>query len=116
MSKSKGNVVDPLGLIDQYGADALRFFIAAMESQGRDIKMDDARLAGYSNFATKLWNAARVCEDNGISASTSLEAPPAPLPANRWILHAVAATFAALDKTAADYTLMQAANVTHNFT
>src|SRR3546814_10266266 len=67
MSKSKGNVVDPLGLIDQYGADALRFFMSAMESQGRDIKMDDARLAGYRNFATKLWNAARFCEANGIS-------------------------------------------------
>ena len=59
MSKSKGNTVDPLGLIDQYGADALRFFMAAMESQGRDIKMDESRVAGYRNFATKLWNAAR---------------------------------------------------------
>ncbi|MGO1305515.1 MAG: valine--tRNA ligase, partial [Sphingomonas parapaucimobilis] len=59
MSKSKGNTVDPLGLIDQYGADALRFFMAAMESQGRDIKMDERRVEGYRNFATKLWNAAR---------------------------------------------------------
>ncbi len=75
MSKSKGNTVDPLGLIDQYGADALRFFMAAMESQGRDIKMDDARLAGYRNFATKLWNAARFCEFNGIGASTDIAAP-----------------------------------------
>src|SRR3546814_18952556 len=62
---------------DQDGADALRFFMSAMESQGRDIKMDDARLAGYRNFATKLWNAARFCETNGISASTGLEAPAA---------------------------------------
>jgi valyl-tRNA synthetase len=61
MSKSKGNVVNPLGLIDQYGADALRFFMAAMESQGRDIKMDERRIEGYRNFATKLWNAARFC-------------------------------------------------------
>src|SRR3546814_3991323 len=83
MSKSKGNVVDPLGLIDQYGADALRCFMAAMESQGRDIKMDDARLAGYRNFATKLWNAARFCEANGIAASTSLEGPAARLPVHR---------------------------------
>ena len=60
MSKSKGNVVNPLGLIDQYGADALRFFMAAMESQGRDIKMDEKRVEGYRNFATKLWNAALV--------------------------------------------------------
>ena len=53
MSKSKGNVVDPLGLIDEYGADALRFFMAAMESQGRDIKMDDKRVEGYRNFRDK---------------------------------------------------------------
>ena len=69
MSKSKGNVVDPLGLIDQYGADALRFFMAAMESQGRDVKMDESRVEGYRNFATKLWNAARFCQANGIGAS-----------------------------------------------
>ena len=56
MSKSKGNVVDPLGLIERYGADALRFFMAAMESQGRDVKMDEKRVEGYRNFATKLWN------------------------------------------------------------
>ncbi|MDB5422169.1 MAG: valS, partial [Brevundimonas sp.] len=59
MSKSKGNTVDPLGLIDKYGADALRFTLAAMESQGRDIKLDEKRVEGYRNFATKLWNAAR---------------------------------------------------------
>src|SRR5690606_771583 len=64
MSKSKGNVVDPLGLIDKYGADALRFFMAAMESQGRDVKMDESRVEGYRNFATKLWNATRFCQAN----------------------------------------------------
>ncbi len=115
MSKSKGNVVDPLGLIDQYGADALRFFMAAMESQGRDIKMDDARLAGYRNFATKLWNAARFCEANGISASTSFEAPTATLPVNRWIIGEVAATVAAMDKSLADYRFDEAANAIYSF-
>ncbi|WP_447762233.1 valine--tRNA ligase [Sphingopyxis panaciterrae] len=115
MSKSKGNVVDPLGLIDQYGADALRFFMSAMESQGRDIKMDDARLAGYRNFATKLWNAARFCEANGISASTSLEAPAATLPVNRWIIGEVAATVAAMDKAFADYRFDEAANAIYSF-
>ncbi|KQZ61454.1 valine--tRNA ligase [Sphingopyxis sp. Root1497] len=115
MSKSKGNVVDPLGLIDQYGADALRFFMAAMESQGRDIKMDDARLAGYRNFATKLWNAARFCEANGISASTSFEAPAATLPVNRWIIGEVAATVAAMDKSLADYRFDEAANTIYSF-
>ncbi|MDZ3831048.1 MAG: valine--tRNA ligase [Sphingopyxis sp.] len=115
MSKSKGNVVDPLGLIDQYGADALRFFMSAMESQGRDIKMDDARLAGYRNFATKLWNAARFCEANGISASTSLEAPAATLPVNRWIIGEVAATVAAIDKAFAAYRFDDAANAIYSF-
>ncbi len=67
MSKSKGNTVDPLALIDHYGADALRFTLAAMESQGRDIKMDEKRVEGYRNFATKLWNAARFCQSNGIA-------------------------------------------------
>jgi len=115
MSKSKGNVVDPLGLIDQYGADALRFFMSAMESQGRDIKMDDARLAGYRNFATKLWNAARFCEANGISASTSLEAPAASLPVNRWIIGEVADTVAAIDKAFAAYRFDDAANAIYSF-
>src|SRR3546814_3347179 len=74
MSKSKGNTVDPLGLIDQYGADALSFFMAAMESQGRDIKMDESRVAGYSNFATKLWNAPRLCQAKPIAANTTSDA------------------------------------------
>ncbi len=115
MSKSKGNVVDPLGLIDQYGADALRFFMSAMESQGRDIKMDDARLAGYRNFATKLWNAARFCEANGISASTSFEAPAATLPVNRWIIGEVADTVAAMDKALAAFRFDEAANAIYSF-
>ncbi len=115
MSKSKGNVVDPLGLIDQYGADALRFFMSAMESQGRDIKMDDARLAGYRNFATKLWNAARFCEANGISASTSFEAPAATLPVNRWIIGEVADTVAAMETAFAAYRFDEAANAIYSF-
>ncbi|MEY5007747.1 MAG: valyl-tRNA synthetase [Pseudomonadota bacterium] len=98
MSKSKGNVVDPLGLIDQYGADALRFFMAAMESQGRDVKMDEKRVEGYRNFATKLWNATRFAQANGIGGSTSLEAPAATSAVNRWIIGEVSATLAKLDK------------------
>ena len=64
MSKSKGNVIDPLDLIDEYGADALRFTLAAMAAQGRDIKLSTPRVEGYRNFATKLWNAARFAEMN----------------------------------------------------
>jgi len=116
MSKSKGNVVDPLGLIDQYGADALRFFMAAMESQGRDIKMDDKRVEGYRNFATKLWNASRFCEANGIGASKTLPAPEAALPVNRWIISEVVETQRALDKALADLRFDAAANTIYHFT
>ncbi|MFZ1741615.1 MAG: valine--tRNA ligase [Pontixanthobacter sp.] len=115
MSKSKGNVVDPLGLIDQYGADALRFFMAAMESQGRDIKMDDKRVEGYRNFATKLWNATRFCQANGIGGSTTLEAPTATSAVNRWIIGEVAETLAALDKALGDLRFDAAANIIYHF-
>ncbi|GAA0327073.1 valine--tRNA ligase [Sphingomonas oligophenolica] len=115
MSKSKGNTVDPLGLIDQYGADALRFFMAAMESQGRDIKMDEKRVEGYRNFATKLWNAARFCQSNGIGASTTLEAPEAALAVNRWIIAETIQTVQAVDLALADYRFDGAANAVYQF-
>ena len=103
MSKSKGNTVDPLGLIDQYGADALRFFMAAMESQGRDIKMDESRVAGYRNFATKLWNAARFAQSNGIGGSHTISAPKAELAVNRWIIGEVVETVEKLNKAFAEF-------------
>ncbi len=115
MSKSKGNVVNPLGLIDQYGADALRFFMAAMESQGRDIKMDEKRVEGYRNFATKLWNAARFCQSNGIGASSQLEAPDATLAVNKWIIAETIATVQAVDLALADYRFDGAANAIYQF-
>jgi valyl-tRNA synthetase len=115
MSKSKGNVVDPLGLIDRYGADALRFFMCAMESQGRDVKMDERRVEGYRNFATKLWNAARFCLSNGITASTGLAAPHATSAVNRWIIGEVVETLAALDAAMADLRFDAAANAIYHF-
>ncbi|MBY8827617.1 valine--tRNA ligase [Hephaestia mangrovi] len=115
MSKSKGNTVDPLGLIDQYGADALRFFMAAMESQGRDIKMDESRVAGYRNFATKLWNAARFCQANGIGASTTLDAPAAAHAVNKWIIAETVETIQAVDLALADYRFDGAANAIYQF-
>jgi valyl-tRNA synthetase len=115
MSKSKGNVVDPLGLIDQYGADALRFFMAAMESQGRDIKMDEKRVEGYRNFATKLWNAARFCQSNGIGGSTTVAAPAATSAVNKWIIGEVVETLAELDKAMADLRFDAAANAVYHF-
>ena len=118
MSKSKGNVVDPLLLIDQYGADALRFFMAAMESQGRDVKMDEKRVEGYRNFATKLWNAARFCQSNGIAGGVGgPEGPGVALTSavNRWIVGEVVETVAALDQALADLRFDAASNTIYHF-
>jgi valyl-tRNA synthetase len=115
MSKSKGNTVDPLGLIDKYGADALRFTLTAMESQGRDIKLDEKRVEGYRNFATKLWNAARFAQGNGIGASTSIEAPAAQLAVNRWIVAETMKTVKALDRAIEDLRYDEAANTIYHF-
>ena len=115
MSKSKGNTVDPLGLIDRYGADALRFTMAAMESQGRDIKLDEKRVEGYRNFATKLWNAARFCQANGIGASAAIEPPRADLPVNRWIIGETVRTVQALDLSLAELRFDESANAVYHF-
>lgn len=115
MSKSKGNTVDPLGLIDRYGADALRFFMAAMESQGRDIKMDERRVEGYRNFATKLWNAARFAQANGIVSSTALEPPAATHAVNKWIVAECIRTVQDMDLALADYRFDAAANAIYQF-
>jgi valyl-tRNA synthetase len=101
MSKSKGNVIDPLNLIESFGADALRFTLAAMAAQGRDIKLSESRVEGYRNFATKLWNAARFAEMNGCVRKADFSPTSASEPLNRWILgeaaKAVAETSAAIE-------------------
>ena len=86
MSKSKGNVIDPLELIDEYGADALRFTLSIMAAQGRDVKLDPARIAGYRNFGTKLWNATRFAQMNGVAHNPDFRPDNAKLQINRWIL------------------------------
>jgi valyl-tRNA synthetase len=90
MSKSKGNVIDPLAVIDEYGADALRFTLAAMAAQGRDIKLSAQRVEGYRNFATKLWNAARFTEINGCARDPAFEPQNSKEILNRWIAHETA--------------------------
>jgi len=86
MSKSKGNVIDPLEMIDEYGADAMRFTLTAMAAQGRDIKLATSRVEGYRNFATKLWNAARFCQMNGCKPVVGFDPASVKLPVNRWIV------------------------------
>jgi len=101
MSKSKGNVMDPLDLIDTYGADALRFTICALTGPGRDVKLGPSRVESYRSFVTKLWNAARFCEMNNIKPDASFDPASAQLPLNRWILDtansAIAEATAALE-------------------
>jgi len=99
MSKSKGNIVDPLELIDRYGADALRFAICALTGPGRDVKLSPARVESYRSFVTKLWNAARFCEMNGIRPDPDGVPARAQLPLTRWLLDA--ANTAVAEATAA---------------
>jgi valyl-tRNA synthetase len=115
MSKSLGNVIDPLELIDQYGADALRFTLTSMAAMGRDIKLAVSRVEGYRNFATKLWNAARFAEMNGCFEShrNTTKAPPELHPintVNKWIIGETARISAATDAALAGYRFNDAAN------
>jgi len=90
MSKSKGNIIDPLELVDEYGADALRFTLAAMAAQGRDIKLSTSRVEGYRNFATKLWNAARFADLNACARVIDFDPGAVVETLNRWIGHEIA--------------------------
>ncbi|GLK80634.1 valine--tRNA ligase [Methylopila turkensis] len=116
MSKSKGNVIDPIELVDAYGADALRFTLAAMAAQGRDIKLARARVEGYRNFATKLWNASRFAEMNGCRPVEGFDPSTVKETVNRWILgeaaKAVTETTAALEA----YRFNEAAGAAYRFT
>ena len=115
MSKSKGNVIDPLHLIDDYGADALRFTLAAMAAQGRDIKLATSRVEGYRNFATKLWNASRFAEINGCARVKGYDPAANKITLNRWIV--TEAARAARDISAAidAYRFNDAANAAYRF-
>lgn len=86
MSKSKGNVIDPLDLIDKYGADALRFTLTAFAAQGRDVKLSESRVEGYRNFCTKIWNAARFCQMNECAPVAGFDPASVDLTLNKWIV------------------------------
>ena len=115
MSKSKGNVVDPLSIMDDYGADALRFTMAAMAAQGRDIKLSMQRIEGYRNFATKLWNAARFCEMNGCVRKEGFDPAAAKTTLNKWIYAEANATAAAVTEAIEAYRFNDAASEVYRF-
>ncbi len=115
MSKSKGNVIDPLSIIDDYGADALRFTLAAMAAQGRDIKLATSRVEGYHNFATKLWNAARFAELNGCVRDAKFKPKSARETLNRWILGETARAAGEVTKAIEAYKFNEAAGAIYRF-
>ncbi|MBM3615839.1 MAG: valine--tRNA ligase [Alphaproteobacteria bacterium] len=117
MSKSLGNVIDPLEIIDEFGADALRFANAAMASLGGVLKLDTQRIAGYRNFGTKLWNACRFAEMNGVWEGHATQAtPPTPkATANRWIIGETAKTLAEVDEALENFRFDQAADALYKF-
>jgi valyl-tRNA synthetase len=115
MSKSKGNVIDPLAVIDQYGADALRFTLAAMAAQGRDIKLSAQRVEGYRNFATKLWNACRFAEMNHCASVPGFEPKSAREMLNRWIAHETAKAAREITGAIESYRFNDAAGTAYRF-
>ncbi len=115
MSKSKGNVLDPLDLIDEYSADSLRFTLTAMAAQGRDIKLATGRIEGYRNFITKIWNAARYAEMNGCRPDPAFDPADCSLTVNRWIVGAAAETEAKISAALEEFRFNDAANAVYQF-
>jgi valyl-tRNA synthetase len=116
MSKSKGNVIDPLQLIDKFGTDALRMTLAAHAAQGRDIKLSENRVEGYRNFATKLWNAARFCEVNGCVLDPNFDPRRITQTLNKWIVGKVAEAARDVARGIEDYKFNEAATGIYQFT
>ena len=115
MSKTRGNVIDPLELIDTYGADATRFTMAAMAAQGRDMRLAVSRVEGYRNFVTKLWNAARFLELNECRRVEGYDPKKNELALNRWIVSATAKAVAAVTGSIEEYKFNEAANAAYDF-
>ena len=116
MSKSKGNVIDPLELVDEYGAAALRFTLTAMAAMGRDIRLSEQRVAGYRNFGTKLWNASRFCEINRcVPSNESFNPLSCDLTINKWIIGEVSKTAKLTTNSLETYKFDQAANNIYHF-
>ncbi len=119
MSKSKGNVMDPIDLIEKYGTDAVRFTLCAMAAQGRDLRLSDERLNGYRNFTTKLWNATRYCEMNDCLSAEALDESFDPTAVtyapNKWIVHEVKRVAEEIEHTLDTYRFNESANVIYGF-
>jgi len=116
MSKSKGNVIDPLILMEKYGTDAVRLTLTALAVQGRDLRLSESRVEGYRNFATKLWNAARFCQMNGCEVVKGFDPASCTQTVNRWIVGKVAEAAAAAEGAIEAFRFNEAASVLYHFT
>ncbi len=116
MSKSKGNVIDPLGLVEKYGADPLRFTLAAMAAQGRNIRLSEGRIEGYRNFSTKLWNAARFTQMNECAVDPAFDPAGVTTTFNKWIVHEANACAGAVTRELEAYRFNDAASAIYKFT
>ena len=115
MSKSKGNVIDPLELVDKYGADATRFTLAAMAAQGRDIRLSLPRVEGYRNFVTKIWNAARFLEMNECKLVADFDPKNVKNPLNQWIISSASNAVSEVSRTIEEFRFNEAANASYEF-
>ena len=116
MSKSKGNVIDPIELIEKFGADALRFTLTAFAAQGRDVRLSEQRVEGYRNFCTKLWNAARFCEINECKPVVGFDPASVESTQNRWIVGKVTEAERAVSDAIDTYRFNEAAHAAYQFT
>ena len=116
MSKSKGNVIDPLVKMDEYGTDSLRFTLAAMATPGRDVSLSDSRIEGYRNFRTKLWNAARFAQMNECAVADGFDPAAVNTPLAQWILHEASAAETAITTALDSYRFDDAAIAIYQFT
>ncbi len=115
MSKSKGNVMDPLDLIDKFGADAVRFTLTALAAQGRDVKLSESRIEGYRNFCTKIWNAARFCEMNDCRYPADFDPAANTQRVNRWIVSQLSQVEPRVRRAIEDYRFNEAAQALYQF-
>ncbi|MEM9706049.1 MAG: class I tRNA ligase family protein, partial [Pseudomonadota bacterium] len=116
MSKSKGNVIDPLGVVEKFGADALRFTLAAQAAQGRNIRLAESRIEGYRNFGTKLWNAARFCEMNECRRNPDFDPSAVEAPLSKWLLFEAHQCISAVTRDLEAYRFNDAASAIYRFT
>ena len=116
MSKSRGNIIDPLELIDRFGADALRFTMTALAAQGRDVKLSESRVEGYRNFCTKIWNAARFCQMNECTPVAGFDPASVTLSVNRWVIGKLKEATDGTEKALGSYRYNDVADVLYHFT